>query len=532
MKDRNQEQSMVAPAGTSRRAALRSGLALIGGSLANAKFAAFAQPAKTADRQDSLTIAMPGNPETLDPHQFRSVLTASVLGCCLETLLGRDPDTMEIRPLLATSYRNIDTHTWEFKLRKGVKFHDGTDFNADVVKFSIERIINSPLNTLGKTVWPPSFGQRVEIIDPYTVHIVTDTPDPLVPNRLAAESLNMASPKALANYKDKFVGDSIIGTGPYKFVEYDVGRHVIFEANPDYWGDKPATRKLIWEIIPDPATRVAALQRGTIDVVTNLPFPMLDSIEQSPNLQLYSRLGSSIHAILLNTLQTPALKDKRVRQALNYAVDRKAILKNLYRDHGQLLNTPVAKQVEYSIDPAPYTYQPDKARALLAEAGFKDKLELTLWQSTGRYELGVEAVQAIAGYFEDVGVTTNLQLLEWGEFNAKAGRSQLKDGLYYAFVNGIWDPDYVLQRFLPTYPTFRYYHASGDLKDNLEKYSQTFPKDERAKLAAVCQQELHDEAVWVFLYQLDENFGLKKKVKGFKMRPDHLIIARDAYIEV
>ncbi len=531
MMDQNRDLFASLATGLSRRSALRSGAALLGGTFIGAQLGPYATRAEAAGKQPTLTIALPGNPETIDPHQFRSVLTASILGCCLETLLTRDPATMELRPLLATSYRNIDPNTWEFKLRQGVKYHDGAEFNAEAVKFNIERIINSPLNTLGKTVWPPSFGQRVEIVDPYTVHIVTKNPDPLVPNRLAAESLSMGSPKALANYKDKFVGDGLIGTGPYKFVEYTVGRHVVLELNPDYWGEKGATQKLIWEIIPDPATRVAALQRGTIDIVVNLPFPMLSNVEQSADLAVYSRLGSSIHGILLNANQTEALKDKRVRQALNYAVDREAILKNLYKGHGQLLNTPVARQVEYSIDPAPYTYQPDKARALLAEAGLKDKLEFTLWQSTGRYELGVETAQAIAGYFEDVGVTTNLQLLEWGDFNAKAGRSQLKDGLYYAFVNGVWDPDYVLQRFLPTYPTFRYFNATGELKNNLETFSHTFAKDERAKLAATCQQELHDEAVWVFLYQLDENFGLKKKVKGFQMRPDHLILVRDAYVE-
>src|SRR4051794_8473033 len=160
--------------------------------------------------RNSISVAMPANPETIDPHQFRSIFTGSVLACCLETLLTRDPETMELRPLLATEWRNIDPLTWEFKLRQGVRFHNGEEFNADSVKFSIERIIDSPLNTLGKTVWPPSFGQKVEIVDPYTVRILTKVPDPLVPNRLAAESLNMAPPKALEANREKFVGDKLI----------------------------------------------------------------------------------------------------------------------------------------------------------------------------------------------------------------------------------------------------------------------------------------------------------------------------------
>ena len=514
----------------SRRDLLQGGAAAAGAALVLGAAGA-SQALAAGARNDTLTVAMPGNPETIDPHQFRSILTGSILACCLETLLTRDPEAMQIRPLLATEWKNLDPHTWEFKLRRGVHFHNGEEFNAESVKFSIERIIDSPLNTLGKTVWPPSFGQKVEIVDLYTVRIVTKVPDPLVPNRLAAESLNMAPPKALAPYKDKFVGQGVIGTGPYKFIEYDVGRQVVVEANPDYWGDKPATKRIVWAIVPDPATRVAALQSGSADVIVNLPIPMMPSVESAPDLKVYSVLGSIVHGLLLNANKSEALNDERVRRALNYAVDRDAILKNLYRGLGQVLNGVVAEQVEFAIDPGSYGYHPETAKKLLAEAGQAGGLELTLWQSTGRYELGVEAAQAMVGYFEDVGVTVNLQLLDWGQFNAKAGRSQFKDVLYYGFVNGIWDPEYILQRFLPTYPTFRYFDATGKLKDELTRYSEIFPKQERADLAAACQKGLHDAAVWVFLYQLNENFGLRKTVQGFRMRPDHMILVRDAYVE-
>jgi peptide/nickel transport system substrate-binding protein len=513
----------------SRRSALQGSGALVGGALLSAGTASSAY-AGTA-RQASLSVGLPDNIETLDPHQFRSIVTGSVLACSVETLLTRDPETMEIRPLLATSYRNVDPHTWEFKLRQGVRFQNGEPFNAESVKFSIERIINSPLNTLGKTVWPPSFGQAVQIVDPYTVRIVTKLPDPLVPNRLAAESLNMAPPKALAEFKDKYVSGSVIGTGPYKFVEYVVGRHVVFEADPSYWGKKPATSKIVWNIITDPATRVAALQRGTTDVIVNLPIPMITTVEQAPDLTVYSVLGSIVNGMLLNANQTPALKDPRVRQALNYAVDREAILKNLYMGRGEIANGVVAKQVQYAIDPGSYGYHPKKAKTLLAAAGFGGGLDLTIWQSTNRYEFGVEAAQAIVEYFQDVGVRTNLQLLDWGQFNAKAGRSQFKDGLFYGFVNGIWDPEYILQRFLPSYPTFRYFNAQGKFAEDLRHYGEIFPGPERAQLAAMCERGIHDEAAWVFLWQLNENFGLKKSVQGFKMRPDHMILVRDAFVQ-
>src|SRR5204863_6646978 len=119
-------------------------------------------------RKPALTIALPSTPETIDPHQFRSVLSGSIIGLMGEGLLTRDPNTMELKPLLAESWRNVNPTTWEFKLRRGVKFTNGEDFNADSVKFTIDRIVHSKLNTLGKLTWPPAFGQDTQIVDPYT----------------------------------------------------------------------------------------------------------------------------------------------------------------------------------------------------------------------------------------------------------------------------------------------------------------------------------------------------------------------------
>ncbi len=482
-------------------------------------------------KRSVLTIALPSNPETIDPHQFRSVVSASPLYLMVEGLLTRDPVTMEIKPLLATSYRNIDPNTWEFNLRRGVKFHNGEEFNAESVKFSIERIMNSRLNTLGKTVWPPSFGPSVKIIDAFTVRIVTKVPDPLLPNRLAAESLNMAPAKGLAEWKDRFVTDRIIGTGPYRFVSFVVGDRLVCEVNPDYWGPKPATQRIVWQVVPDAATRVAALQRGTVDVVVNLPVPLISSVEADPDLAVYSELGSTVHGLLFNVRQSTPLKDRRVRQALNHAVDREAIIKNLYEGRGQILNSVTARQVENAIDPGSYAYDPARAKKLLAEAGYGGGFDMTLWQAIGRWPQAEEAAEAIAGYLEKVGVRTKVETLEWGEYNKRASQGQLKDAAYYAFVNGVWDPSYVTQRFLPSYPTFRYFDAEGELRKTIEEHEVTFDRTRRRALAAQVQKGLHDEAVWLFLWQLNENFGVTKKLHGFRMRPDHLIVARDAYVE-
>ena len=482
-------------------------------------------------RKPTLTIGFPSTPETIDPHQFRSVLSGSIINLMGETLFTRDPQTMEIKPLLAESVKNLNPNTWELKLRRGVKFHNGEEFNADSVKFTIERAVLSKLNTLAKLTMPPSFGQEVVIVDPYTVRIVTKVPDPMLPARLAAESMNVAPAKGLAEFRDKFVTDRFIGTGPFRFVENVVGDRVVLEANPGYWGGKPPSQRIVWQVIPDAATRLAALQRGDVDVMLNLPFPLAPAVEGDPNLRVYSELSSLTHGILFNARESAPLKDRRVRQALNMAVDRAAILKGLYVGRGQFLNTVTGKNVANTMDPGPYPYDPVRAKALLAEAGYAQGFELTLWQSIGRWVLAEETAQVIAGYWDKIGVKTKVQVLEWAEFNKRAGGSAHKDCFYYAFINGTWDASYTVQRFKPDFQTFRYFDASGDLLKTIEEYERTFDPKRRKELGAKALTGLHDEAVWLFLWQLDELFGVSKKVKGFKMRPDNFLWVRDTYVE-
>jgi peptide/nickel transport system substrate-binding protein len=259
--------------------------------------------------------------------------------------------------------------------------------------------------------------------------------------------------------------------------------------------------------------------------------PLIPQVEGDPNLTVYSQLGSTVHLLLLNSNQSPAIKDKRVRQALAHAIDREAILKSLYGGRGKPQNSVVARQVTNAIDPGPHAYDPARARKLLADAGQGGGFELTLWQATGRWSQAEEAAQVIAGYWEKIGVRTNLQTLEWGEYNRRAGRAQHKDAAYYAFVNGTWDPSYLTQRFLPTYASFRYYNADGELKRLIEEHEQLFDPRKRREVAAQIQKGLQDEVAWLFLWQLEEIFGLNRKVKGFQMRPDHLMLVRDAYVE-
>jgi peptide/nickel transport system substrate-binding protein len=469
-----------------------------------------------AKKKPTLTIAFPSSPETIDPHQLRSVLSGSILGLMGEGLLTRDPQTMNLQPLLAESWKNLNPNTWEIKLRRGVKFHNGEEFTAESVKFTVERAIGSKLNTLSKLTWPPSFGQDVLIVDPYTVRIITKIPDPMVPSRLAAESMCMAPAKGLAEYKDKFVPDRYIGTGPFRLAEYVVGDRVVVEANPTYWGPKPPSQRVVWQVIPDAATRLAALQRGDVDVMLNLPFPLAPNVESDPSLRLYSELSSLTHGILLNARESAPLKDRRVRQALNMAVDRQAIIKNLYSGRGHLLNTVTGKDVANTMDPGPYPYDPARAKALLAEAGFPNGFEtefLTSVQPTSWSG-------AIQNYLQAVGIRIKITQLQVAPSIQKAWRGEAP--LYHQS----WG-SYSINDVSAIFPVMYgkdandNYSRDPELEKLVAEGGASSDPAVRKKAYSAAIKLMTDKAYWMPLFTYVNAYAFAKAL-DFKTYPDEL----------
>ena len=216
--------------------------------------------ARAQARKPTLTIGFPSTPETIDPHQFRSVLSGSIINLMGEGLLTRDPQTMEIKPLLAESVKNLNPNTWEVKLRRGVKFHNGEDFNADSVKFTIERAIGSKLNTLAKLTWPPSFGQEVVIVDPYTVQHRHQGagPDGAEPPRRRVHE-HRARARAWPSTRRSSSPTASSAPAPSSSSSTWWATGWWSRPIPAYWGPKPASPRIVIQVIPDAATRLAAL---------------------------------------------------------------------------------------------------------------------------------------------------------------------------------------------------------------------------------------------------------------------------------
>ncbi|MFD2174005.1 ABC transporter substrate-binding protein [Rhodobacter lacus] len=382
---------------------------LVTTALATALMLPFGLAAQAAD----LTIGRAASTTAMDPGFLRE--SATIVDNIFDTMVMRDKD-MKLVPGLATSWKAIDDTTWEFTLREGVKFHNGEDFNADAVKFTLERVLdpaaNSPTASYIRTV------DHVEVVDPTTVRIITKGPDPLLPTRMSRYPAYIVPPKYVQEVGNDEFARHPVGTGPYKFVEFIPDQHVILEANADYWRGKPSIDKVTWRAIPDGTARVTSLLTGEVDLIENVPVDLAPMIQAGGDAELVQVKNGGLTIYLGLTGAEAPLDNVKVRQALNMAIDRKGIVDNILQGLASPRGTQVgAADFGYKDIPVP-AYDPAKAKALLAEAGYPDGFSITM-QSTHRYMKDGEVAQAIAQEFGDIGVKVNQEVLDWSVYIQK-----------------------------------------------------------------------------------------------------------------
>ena len=332
---------------------------------------------------------------------------------------------MSLVPGLATSWQWISDDTWQFKLRQGVLFHDGTAFNATAVKVSLERAIDPNIAT-----WATTYNasiKRVDIVDLYTVNIVTVGRVPYLPDLLTYGDLSMISPSNQLKWTEKELVRHPVGTGAFKFVEWVENQYVKMEANDNYWGGAPKIAGIIWKLIPDESARYLALQSGDIDVDWNPPTELVAQLKTDPNYYVYTSPALRVVGIWINSMKPP-FDDLRVRQALFYSIDRPSIVNNILLNFGALTNAPLGHvgfgrvPVDYWGPQGMYPYDPQKATQLLHQAGWtqtdgqgflvKDGKRLTIVVSTpqGRYLKDVDIATAIVKYLTNIGIDASLQV--------------------------------------------------------------------------------------------------------------------------
>lgn len=462
-----------------------------------------------------ITIGQGTDAATLDPHLTLTMSDINIINHVCEGLIQRDQD-MKIIPDLAESWKVTDPLAYEFKLRRGVKFHNGEPFDANVVKFNIERILNPGFSSRIKPFLEAI--SKVEVVDDFTVRIITKKPSPVLLNELL--NVLMLPPKYVKEKGDQYVTRNPVGTGPYRFVEWMKDSHITLQAYEQYWRGKPSFERLVFKPIPENSTRVAGLLAGELDIITNVPPSDINRLKAQKDVSLVLMPGTRCMFVKLNT-EKPPFNNKWVRQALNYAVDKDALVDALFEGKARILNGQLLTPEYFGYNPKlkAYPYDPQKAKELLAKGGYPNGFEVEFDSPSGRYLLDTEVSQAIAGQLLKVGVKAKVSVLEWGLLMKKYVEAHnMAPMTFFGMAARSIDADGMYTFDLPGSP-FTYYHNVERDRLVLEARATMDPQ-KRQKIYDEVSEIYREDAPFVFLYQQVDIYGVSKKCEWWKPRAD------------
>lgn len=464
-------------------------------------------------------IAVQGvDAETLDPAMSVTITNMNYSYNLYDPLVNRN-NKLELIPGLAKEWKVIDDHTWEFKLREGVKFHNGEPFDANAVVFSWKRIFaegsKSPQKGWFNTI------KDIEVVDNYTIRIKTVDPDPILTARLTM--LFIVPPKYVQEVGNEKFNLNPVGTGPFKFVKWVKNDRVEYEANESYWAGAPDVKKVTMRVMPETQARVSALRAKEADVIVNVPPDQIPAIQSTEGCALKSTPSSRVLWVqLVSNRETSPFKDKKVRQAVSYAVNVPEIIQHVIQGYGVQIATilsPLIFGFDQSIKP--YEYNPEKAKQLLAEAGYPNGFEVKFDSPNGRYTLDREVAQALAGQLAKVGIKANLQLQEWGTYSTMFSNHKIDDMWMLGWSLPMLDPDaWMWPLFHTDDPLANWSNKEYDA--TIEAARKEMDVEKRKALYSKAQNILKEEAPAVFLYQLKDLYGVNKRV-NWEPRPDESI---------
>ncbi len=484
-------------------------------------------------QENTLTIASGTDIENTNIHVVTSSPSFSVLEHIHETLFFINPEG-ELESQLAESIEAIDETTYEIKLREGVTFTDGEPFNAEAVKANIDWVLDTEnAATFRFLLVVGGEPAQVEVVDEYTVQITTATPFAPLPAHLAHGSLAMVSPTSLEQGAD-FMATNAIGTGPYMLEEWARGEQVTLARNPDYWGEAPAIDRVVFRVVQEDGARIVEVESGTVDVAVRVPPADIPRLEANPDINVEITPGLRTIYIFFNTTQAP-FDDVRVRQALNYAVDKDAIVASLFENAALVSTAPFAEPIFGHSVQSPYEYNPDLARELLAEAGIEEGTTITLHHPTGRYIQDALVADAVRSQLNEVGLNVELATLEWPQYVPFVRQPLEEAEVEFAMLG--WgvptvDADYAM---------FALFHSSehppgfnGAFYDNPDV--DALLEEARSTLDLEARQAAYDQAIatvwedapWLFLYSEIQVTAIRNNVEGFVVHPNESLIADDA----
>jgi len=489
----------------------------------------------------TLVIAIGADQTGLDPQTVQNNESGFVMSTLFDGIVNYKPGSSEVGPGLAESWTiSPDGKVYTFKLRRGVKFHDGTPMNARAVAADLDRAINpsNPCYVLDRKVDTYdsfTFGSvkggdvvKMDVLDDFTLRFTLPKPNAPFLSSLAMVWTGVMSPTATKQYNCD-AGQHPVGTGPFKFVEAVRNDHITVDANPDYWGGKPKIDRIIFRIIPESATRLLALERNEVHILADLPPADYQRVEKNSALTLYKEPGLTILGVAMSNDLGP-FKDKRVRQAMNYAVDKDAINKGLYGGATTASQGIPPVLWGYNKNVKPYAYDVDKAKSLLKEAGFPNgfSTEMMVYANPRGYNPigGAKLGEAVQSYLAKVGVNVKITQFEWGAYLAKYRRTPWEGFAISGWSGDNGDPDNFLGDLFEwgvgsdkprINDTSR--HHNPEFDKLMEQGRETTDQAKRAQIYEQANQILHDDAAWIFINHTNQVRAARANVKGFRLNP-------------
>lgn len=467
-----------------------------------------ASAAAEAEENDTLVIGVTVDPVAVEPG-FGKGLTAEMVYVSIFDRLAirRDPDAMP-ELSVAESLEQIEPRIWQAKIQEGIQFQNGKPLDGAAVQYAFDRI--ATLDGIDRWYYNQAGIDHVELVDEYTVNIVTEEPAMLLPH-MVNDGFTIVEPEYHQSRTLAETATNPMGSGPYRLMEYIKDDRIVLERNEDYWGEKPDFKHVIIRVIPEAAVRLAELEVGNLDIAEKMIIDKRDTLDAMPNVHAAPlTTGRRVYLNIYRTPDTP-LADTRVRQAINYAIDVDTIVETLLGGMTERMATPV-NPPNHHPDLEPYPYDPEKAKELLAEAGYPDGFEVNLWTSVDRLTQDVEVARAIGDYLSQVGIEANVQPLEWTVYTTRYRKCEL---------DGLW--------LMSDGPAF---HAQGDLQSH-SMFSDTFgctewdneeanelyvqlrketDWDKREELSLRYQELVHEDSPSIVLYREPDLYGVSEDV--------------------
>ncbi|WP_411809990.1 glutathione ABC transporter substrate-binding protein [Alkalihalophilus marmarensis] len=479
----------------------------------------------------TLNIAVLSDATHLDPHHGADIPSANVYhGKIFETLVIQDED-MEIQPGLAEEWERVDDLTWTFKLREDVTFHDGTPFTAEAVEATLNRVLDPEVGSTRASLF--EMITEIEVVSDYEVKLVTEYPfSPLLSN-LAHYSGGIISPDAIeADYNGTPLTENPVGTGPLTFESWTPGQQIVLSNNEDHWGGGMKVDEVVFKVVPEDLTRLAEVETGESHIAEPVGTGDITRIEESQTMNLYRSDGLGIDYIGFNMNKEP-FDDVRVRQAINLAIDTEAIVDHVYNGVGIKAEGPMGPAVwGYDPDLKGYDQDIEEAKRLLAEAGYENGFDTTIWTNDNRERMDVTEV--VQSQLAEVGINVSIEVLEWGAYLDKTGSGE-HDMFILGWSNMTGDADYN-QYYLFHSDTHgdagnRSYYYNEDVDRLIDEGRQESDLDKRLAIYHEAQAIEVEEAPLVLIRHTEYVAAIGNNVEGFWLHPSRIMMLDDVTIQ-